>query len=105
MALGVPREEAESGPKAHAITRWLGADAPDPSPRTLSRRLDGAGWLLLCSDGLWNYCSEAATLGELVDDAREHAAAPRELAEALVQWAIEAGGADNISVALARVEA
>ncbi len=105
MALGVPREEAESGPKAHAITRWLGADAPDPTPRTLSRRLDGAGWLLLCSDGLWNYCSEAATLGELVADTREHAPTPRELAEALVQWAVEAGGADNISVALARVEA
>jgi serine/threonine protein phosphatase PrpC len=105
MALGVPREEAESGPNAHAITRWLGADAPDPRPRTLARRLDGVGWLLLCSDGLWNYCSEAASLGELVAETREHAPAPRELAEALVQWAVEAGGADNISVALARVEA
>jgi len=105
IALGVPREEAESGPKAHAITRWLGADAPDPDPRTLSRRLDGPGWLLLCSDGLWNYCSEPEALGELVADTREHAQAPRELAEALVQWAIDAGGADNISVALARVEA
>jgi serine/threonine protein phosphatase PrpC len=105
IALGVPREEAESGPKSHAITRWLGADAPDPYPRTLARRLDGAGWLLLCSDGLWNYCSEAGALGQLVADTREHATAPRALAEALVQWAVEAGGADNISVALARVEA
>jgi serine/threonine protein phosphatase PrpC len=105
IALGVPREEAESGPKSHAITRWLGADAPDPYPRTLARRLDGPGWLLLCSDGLWNYCSEAGALGQLVADTREHAGAPRELAESLVQWAVEAGGADNISVALARVEA
>jgi serine/threonine protein phosphatase PrpC len=105
IALGVPREEAESGPNAHAITRWLGADAPDPRPRTLARRLDGAGWLLLCSDGLWNYCSEAEALGELVTGTSEHAPAPRELAEALVQWAVDAGGADNISVALARVEA
>lgn len=104
IALGVPREEAESGPNAHAITRWLGADAPEPRPRTLARRLDRAGWLLLCSDGLWNYCSQAEALGELVAGTSEHARSPRELAEALVQWAVDAGGADNISVALARFE-
>jgi serine/threonine protein phosphatase PrpC len=111
MALGVPREEAESGPNAHAITRWLGADAPEPRPRTLARRLEGPGWLLLCSDGLWNYCSEAGALGELVAETGQQAGqqtgkqapTPRGLAEALVQWAVEAGGADNISVALARV--
>jgi serine/threonine protein phosphatase PrpC len=103
MALGVPREEAESGANAHAITRWLGADAPEPRPRTLARRLETPGWLLLCSDGLWNYCSEAAALAELVTDTGQRASTPRELAEGLVQWAVEAGGADNISVALARV--
>jgi serine/threonine protein phosphatase PrpC len=105
IALGVPREEAETGPNAHAITRWLGADAPDPRPRTARRRLDGAGWLMLCSDGLWNYCSEAKDLAALVAATAERAATPRELAGALVQWAVEQGGADNISVALARVEA
>ena len=105
MALGVSREEAESGPNAHAITRWLGVDAPDPRPRTAHRRLDGAGWLLLCSDGLWNYCSEAQDLAALVTTTAQQAATPRELADTLVQWAVEQGGADNISVALARVEA
>ena len=29
MAAGVPRQEAETGPHAHSITRWLGRDAPD----------------------------------------------------------------------------
>jgi serine/threonine protein phosphatase PrpC len=112
MALGLPREEAESGPNAHAITRWLGADAPDPKPRTVERQLEGAGWVLLCSDGLWNYCSEASDLAALVAQRSEAlgTAAPGEhatagpLATALVAWAVEAGGADNISVALARVE-
>jgi serine/threonine protein phosphatase PrpC len=66
MAHGMSREEAESGPHAHAITRWLGVDAPDPVPRTTARRLDGPGWLLVCSDGLWNYCSAAPALRELV---------------------------------------
>ena len=107
MALGLPRDEAESGPNAHAITRWLGADAPDPRPRTVERQLDGAGWVMLCSDGLWNYCSEAGDLAALV--ARQAAALPPPtpvgpLATALVAWAVDAGGADNISVALARVE-
>ena len=43
IAAGVPRHEAENGPQAHAITRWLGLDAPDHTPRTASLRLDTAG--------------------------------------------------------------
>jgi len=104
IAVGFSREEAERAPQAHSITRWLGLDAPDAVPRTVARRLDVAGWLLLCSDGLWNYRSEAADLKDLV---RSVAAAigsePLALAEALVAWANEQGGHDNITVALARV--
>jgi serine/threonine protein phosphatase PrpC len=104
IALGVPREEAENGPNAHAITRWLGADAPDPRPHVASRVVAGPGWLMLCSDGLWNYRSEAADLGRLVADTGAADPSPRALAEALVRWAVEQGGADNISVALARLQ-
>ena len=43
IADGVPREEAESGPQAHAITRWLGIDAPDHTPHTHSLDLDDPG--------------------------------------------------------------
>ena len=55
--------------------------------------------LLLCSDGLWNYQPEAAGLaglalpGALTD--------PLGAATALVTFALEAGGADNITVVLA----
>ena len=66
IADGVPRAEAESGPQAHAITRWLGIDAPDHTPRTASLDLAGPGWVLVCSDGLWNYCSEPRDLAALV---------------------------------------
>ena len=104
IADGVSRAEAESGPQAHAITRWLGVDAPDHTPRTVSLDLDGPGWLLVCSDGLWNYCSEARDLAALVTDtAGRSGSGPLALAGALVDWANAQGGQDNITVALARV--
>lgn len=104
IATGISREEAESGPHAHAITRWLGKDAPDHTPRTTTLRVTGPGWILVCSDGLWNYCSEAAPLADLV---RQTAAAnggePMATASALTDWANAQGGQDNITVALARL--
>ncbi|GAA0604166.1 PP2C family serine/threonine-protein phosphatase [Kribbella sandramycini] len=104
IATGIPREQAESGPHAHAITRWLGKDAPDHTPRTTTLKVAEPGWLLVCSDGLWNYCSEAAPLADLV---RQTAAAaggePLATAAALVDWANAQGGQDNITVALARI--
>ncbi len=106
IANGMPRAEAESGPQAHAITRWLGIDAPDHTPRTVSLDLDGPGWLLVCSDGLWNYCSEAPAVAALVGErARSAGDEPLALAGALVDWANAQGGQDNITVALARVGA
>jgi serine/threonine protein phosphatase PrpC len=104
IATGIPRAEAESGPHAHAITRWLGKDAPDHTPRTTTLRVTGPGWLMVCSDGLWNYCSEAAPLADLT---RQTAAAnggdPLATSSALVDWANAQGGQDNITVALARL--
>ena len=64
------------------------------------------GWLMVCSDGLWNYCSAAQDLAALVSQTSSTspaAAEPLVLAEALVDWANAQGGQDNISVALARV--
>jgi serine/threonine protein phosphatase PrpC len=104
IASGVSRADAESGPQAHAITRWLGSDAPDHTPVTTSLDLDGSGWVLLCSDGLWNYCSEASALADLVrtTDTAEQPD-PLALAGSLVDWANAQGGVDNITVALARI--
>lgn len=104
IATGVPRHEAETGPQAHAITRWLGKDAPDHTPRTTSMTMAGPGWLMACSDGLWNYCSEAAPLADLTrQTAAAHNGDPLATASALVDWANAQGGQDNITVALARI--
>lgn len=103
IAGGMPREQAETSPQAHAITRWLGTDAPDIVPEFGVVEVSGAGWLLVCSDGLWNYASEPQQLRALVDDFTANGrGAPPELALALVQWANQQGGRDNITVALAR---
>jgi serine/threonine protein phosphatase PrpC len=104
---GVPRIQAESGPQSHAITRWLGADAPDHKPATATMTLSEPGWLLLCSDGLWNYRSAAQDMADLVRQSistSPAAAKPLALAEALVNWAKAQGGQDNISAVLARIQ-
>jgi serine/threonine protein phosphatase PrpC len=103
MAHGLPRAEAEKLPQAHAITRWLGADSPQGPPRTAVVDVSTDGWLLVCSDGLWNYCSAPEDLGPLVAATADRVgASPMPLAEALTAWANEQGGHDNITVALAR---
>src|SRR6185295_7524528 len=93
-------------PQAHAITRWLGPDNPDHEPQCTSIGLDSPGWLLVCSDGMWNYCSPAGELRELVTGTvAATGEQPAEVAGALVAWANEQGGHDNVTVALARVHA
>ncbi len=88
-------EEAERHPNAHVITAWLGADsgALDPHVRTLTPV--GAGAVLVCSDGLWNYLPEAAELSAAVPSA---ASEPLAAARSLTRLALDAGGRDNITV-------
>jgi serine/threonine protein phosphatase PrpC len=92
-------EDALALPQAHVVTGWVGADSGGTAPHVASFEPPGAGVLLLCSDGLWNYQPEAAKLAEL--------ALPRALtdplgaAQALVTFALDAGGADNVTVILA----
>jgi serine/threonine protein phosphatase PrpC len=95
---GLPPESEAVLRGAHTLTRWLGADA-DPQPWTDSSVTEmaatGPGWLLVCSDGLWNYLPDAA------DIARFHTGTDLlAAARALVQFALDAGGADNITVVI-----
>jgi serine/threonine protein phosphatase PrpC len=101
IELGMTREAAELTPQAHAITRWLGPDGPGGDASTSAMTATEPGWLMVCSDGLWNYCSPATSLGSLV--ASFALTDPLPLAEALVAWANDQGGHDNITVTLARI--
>lgn len=102
---GMERGEAEALPRAHAITRWLGSDAEDVVPATGTYRPTGDGWLLVCSDGLWNYASTPADLAAQLAAASQQDDTPLGIARRLVQWANSSGGKDNVTVALGRYTA
>jgi serine/threonine protein phosphatase PrpC len=95
----LPEDKALSSPHAHVVTRWVGADAGEATPHVVTFEPPGPGVLLLCSDGLWNYQPDAGKLAELALPAA--LTNPLAAAQALVTFAIEAGGRDNITVALA----
>lgn len=101
---GSTRHAAENGPQAHAITRWLGRDSDDIVPRTGVHPVRAEGWLVVCSDGLWNYASEPTTLGARLADAAAEGGTPTQIAGRMVRWANGQGGKDNVTVALARVQ-
>jgi serine/threonine protein phosphatase PrpC/predicted nucleic acid-binding Zn ribbon protein len=106
IAKGSSREEAEADPTCHTITRWLGADSIDPSPECRVISIDGSGWLLVVSDGMWNYASTVEALAALIAEAcADGAEGPTEIAESLAAYANACGGHDNITVVLARCDA
>jgi PPM family protein phosphatase len=83
---------------AHTLTRWLGTDSEsqpwsDSSVQTITAV--GPGSVLLCSDGLWNYLPDAADIARFCSGTDATAAA-----RALTEYALEAGGQDNITVAI-----
>jgi len=90
-------EEALHSDKAHAITKWLGADAGEPEPSIVTIDLSQPGVLLLCTDGLWNYAEEAGKLEELAGSNENGAI---EMARRLVDFANCEGGRDNITAAV-----
>ena len=109
MDLGLSREEAERGIGAHAITKWIGASATDVAPRVMAYQPQQSGWLLVCSDGLWNHVPDAGDFARLMADpvSKAHTddhghASPAGVADGLIAYANNCGGHDNITVALWR---
>jgi serine/threonine protein phosphatase PrpC len=90
--------DAMASPQAHVITGWLGADLTEPEPHLSRFEPVGRGVVLVCSDGLWNYRPDAASLAELALPAA--LSDPLGTAASLVKFALDAGGVDNITVVL-----
>jgi PPM family protein phosphatase len=96
-------EQAAKSPFLHSITHWVGPDAPERPPRTVTLRPERPGRLVLCTDGLWNYAPSAGELGGLID-ALPDGAAPAAVARALADTANDRGGHDNITVAVVDID-
>lgn len=94
------REEALNLVRKNIVTRALGVE-DTVTVDLIEDTLEVGDVLLLCSDGLNDMISDEAislTLGKYADNVAR-------AAKELVRLALENGGKDNVSVALARVEA
>jgi serine/threonine protein phosphatase PrpC len=84
--------QSRSHPDASVLTRSLGKkDVELEISEVTVARGDG---LLLCSDGLWGYLQEDA----IKTVACSSSLSPEEISDGLLSLALQAGGADNISV-------
>jgi serine/threonine protein phosphatase PrpC len=94
--------EAMQQPLAHALTRCLGplewGAAGSVEPDVVVRDMHGPGFLVLCSDGLWNYFARPLEIAALIDPTMGVA----EASERLVNSALVEGAHDNVTVALYR---
>jgi PPM family protein phosphatase len=84
---------SDDAPNAAALIRWLGADATDTSPHIAAFQPTGPGRVIVCSDGLYRYAPEAEALA-----AATPAGPPIDVVRTLVQFALDAGGGDNVTV-------
>lgn len=95
--------EAEQSPHAHAIVRWLGADISEAEaePNLCNFSIPDSGYLLLCTDGLWNYAPDPTYLYHLIQQVTDDS--PIAIANHLIQYANQQGGQDNITVAILKL--
>ena len=97
ITAGVPADSEAVLAGEHTLTRWLGADAePTPWSESSVRTIAAErGLLVMCTDGLWNYLPEADDIARLCSGSDAAASA-----RVLVDYALHAGGHDNITVAV-----
>jgi protein phosphatase len=90
-------EEAARHPMRNVLIRSLGGQAPNVEGDFQRAWLADGDQLLLCTDGLTNMVDDAAIASLLGS-----AATSNEACQALVAAALDKGGVDNVTVALAR---
>ncbi|RKS80336.1 protein phosphatase [Motilibacter peucedani] len=93
----ITREEAGSHPQRNLITRALSGHG-EVEPDLSVREARAGDRYLLCSDGLSGVVSDE-TLHEVLTEAVD----PDAACESLVQYALRAGGPDNVTVVVADV--
>lgn len=91
----ISQQEAEVHPHRNVVTRALGTD-PEVMVDMYPVTLEAGEILLLCSDGLSNY----VTLEQMTHTLGSDVLTLNDRADRMLQFALNAGGDDNISVVL-----
>jgi serine/threonine protein phosphatase PrpC len=97
------REEALQDKLAHCVTQVLGMHDQELQVHTIEHKLEAGDMLLVCSDGLWNYFQGENALLKAITAFGINSEASY-ICEHMVGLANSAGGHDNITAALLRVE-
>jgi protein phosphatase len=91
-------EDALEHPQRNVLYRALG-QSDNLDVDAITRQISPGGYLLICSDGLWNLVSNE----EIQQIVLEHQDNTQLSCQKLVALANERGGSDNITVILVRV--
>lgn len=95
----ITEEEMETHPQRHMLMKAVGVERTVcPDFFRLDLQPDQEWRLMLCSDGLSGFCSDAE-----IQEILAEALPDEETAQKLIDAALEKGGRDNISVAVATV--
>ncbi len=95
----ITEEEALSSPRRNVINRCIGVECLPPEIKVANTPIYPNEKYLLCSDGLWDCVSEAETVEILGGDMTLG-----EMAEALIQKALDNGTDDNVSVCIIEIQ-
>jgi protein phosphatase len=95
----IPQHEVPRSRLRHVLTQTLGGGANAVKPDLQQHQLQDGDSLLLCTDGLTDMLDDDAIAGVL---ARSESSAAT--CQQLVDLALENGGKDNVTVALARYD-
>lgn len=88
----ITREELKNHPKRNVITRAVGV-SENVDPDYFENEIPENAAVLLCTDGLSNYCDE----GKIFRLSKD--LPPEEVPQALTKIALDSGGSDNITAA------
>jgi len=96
-------EAARADRRCHTITQCLGVIDMEIDIHIEEVPVKPGSWLVLCTDGLWNYLEDGDRMAGAMAEGPEDADA-LVLCRRLTLIANESGGHDNISVAMVRID-
>ncbi|MCL1823980.1 MAG: Stp1/IreP family PP2C-type Ser/Thr phosphatase [Oscillospiraceae bacterium] len=94
----ITEEESKTHPKRNCLTRAVGAEAM-LTPDYYEIDLQDDSILMLCSDGLHHASSDDVAIAEIIVNNPLH-----KVCDKLIEYALETGGRDNITVAVVSVK-